>query len=179
VLDPIREVVVMTATVDLSARQGLRQRRMAAAAAFAALVLLVAAALMAATEDIGVQAALAGVPGPRRGRMLGSWILAVLAGLAWLSLAVTVDQMLPRGGGRDLFVVAAASGQAAAWAGVSLGTAAAVPDAHQIPLPVSNAFGRPPIWRARPVRLRWAWPCWGWPPRSGPRRGRCRDGSAG
>jgi hypothetical protein len=140
-VDPIREVVVMTATVDLFARQSLRQRRVAAAAAFAALVLLVAAALVAATEDIHAQAALAGYLDRAEGRMLGSWILAVLAGLAWLSLVVAVRQMLPRGGGRDLFVVAAVSGQAAAWAGVSLGTAAAVPDAHQIPLPVFNAFG--------------------------------------
>lgn len=131
----------MTATVDLSARQGLRQRRVAAVAAFAVLVLLVATALVAATEDIHAQAALAGYLDRVEGRMLGSWILAVLAGLAWLCLAVAVRQMLPRGGGRDLFVVAAVSGQAAAWAGVSLGTAAAVPSAHQIPLPVFNALG--------------------------------------
>jgi hypothetical protein len=140
-MEPIREVVVMTAIVDSPTRRDLRQRRVAAAAAFGALVPLVAAALVAWPEDVHAQAALARYLDRAEGRMLGAWILAVLAGLAWLCLAVAVRRMLPRGGGRDLFVAAAVSGQAAAWAGVSLGTAAAVPDAHQIPLPVFNAFG--------------------------------------
>jgi hypothetical protein len=140
-MDPIREVAVMTATVDLFPRQRLRQRRAAAGAAFGALVLLVAAVLVAAPEDVHTQAALQGYLDRAEGRMLLAWILSVLAGLVWLCLVVALRRMLPRGGGRDLFVVAAISGQAAAWAGVSLGTAAAAPDAHQIPLSVFNALG--------------------------------------
>jgi hypothetical protein len=127
----------MNATVDLFRRQ----RRAAAAAAFGALALLVAAVLVAAPEDVRIQAALQGYLDRAEGRMLLAWILGVLAGLAWLCLVVALRRMLPRGGGRDLFMAAAIAGQAAAWAGVSLGTAAAVPDAHQIPLPVFTAFG--------------------------------------
>lgn len=131
----------MTATVDLFSRQRLRQRRAAAGAAFGALVLLVAAVLVAAPEDVHTQAALQGYLDRAGGRMLLAWILSVLAGLAWLYLAVALRRLLPRGGGRDLFVAAVISGQAAAWAGVSLGAAAAPPDAHQIPLSVFNALG--------------------------------------
>ncbi len=140
-MDPIREVAVMTATVDLFSPQRLRRRWAAAGAAFGALVLLVAAVLVAAPEDVHTQAALRGYLDRAEGRMLLAWILSVLAGLAWLCLAVALRRLLPRGGGRDLFVAAVIAGQAAAWAGVSLGTAAAAPDAHQIPLSVFNALG--------------------------------------
>jgi hypothetical protein len=139
--DSIREVATVTATVDLFARQRLRQRRAAAAATFGVLALLAAAVLVAAPEDVHTQAALPGYLDRAEGRMLLAWILSVLAGLAWLCLVVALRRMLPHGGGRDLFVAAAVSGQAAAWSGVSLGAAAAVPDAHQIPLPVFTAFG--------------------------------------
>lgn len=131
----------MTATVDLFSPQRLRRRWAAAGAAFGALVLLVAAVLVAAPEDVHTQAALRGYLDRAEGRMLLAWILSVLAGLAWLCLAVALRRLLPRGGGRDLFVAAVIAGQAAAWAGVSLGTAAAAPDAHQIPLSVFNALG--------------------------------------
>jgi hypothetical protein len=177
-MDPIREVVIMTATVDLFARQSLQQRRVAAAAAFAALVLLVAAALVAATEDIGTQAALRGYLDRAEGQMPGLWILAVLVGLAVPGGREAPDAALRwrpgsvRGGcgiraGRR--VGRGVAGYCRRCAGCASDSAAGV----------QRVRGRPLTWRARPVRPRWAWPYWGWPPRSGRGRGRCRRGLAG
>jgi hypothetical protein len=131
----------MTTTVALFSRERIRQRRVAAAAAFGALVLLIAAVLVAVPEDVHTQAALQEYTDRAGGRMLLGWMLGVLSGLAWLCLVVGLRRMLPSGGGRDLFVVAAVAGQAMAWAGASLGVAAAAADARQIPLSVFNVLG--------------------------------------
>src|SRR4051794_868528 len=127
-IDPIRKVVEMTTTVGLFPRERIRQRRAAAAAAFGALVLLIAAVLVAVPEDVHTQAALQEYMDRAGGRMLLGWMLGVLSGLVWLCFVVGLRRMLPSGGGRDLFVVAAVAGQAMAWAGASLGTAAAAAD---------------------------------------------------
>ena len=107
----------MNMTMDAPVPELRRTRRICAAAAFASLGSLWAALLVAAPEDVASQAALQGYLDRAGGRMFVAWILVVLSGSAWLCLVVGLRRMLPAGAGRDLFVVAAVSGQAAAWVG--------------------------------------------------------------
>jgi hypothetical protein len=132
----------MNMTMDAPVPELRRTRRICAAAAFASLGSLWAALLVAAPEDVASQAALQGYLDRAGGRMFVAWILVVLSGSAWLCLVVGLRRMLPAGAGRDLFVVAAVSGQAAAWVGASLATAAAGPNARDLPLSVFNAFAQ-------------------------------------
>jgi hypothetical protein len=131
----------MTTTLKPPTVAGRRMRRATGAAALTVLVTLVAAQLVGARTDVGSQASLQVFLDHHGARLFVAWVLTVLGGLAWLGLITGMRRLLPGGGARDLFVAAGVAGQAIGWAGASLGTAAAAPDARDIPLSVYNAFG--------------------------------------
>lgn len=131
----------MTTTLEPPAVATVRMRRVMGAAALMVLVMLVTAQLVGARTDVRSQASLQASLDDNAVRMFIAWVLTVLGGLAWLGLITGMRRMLPGCGARDLFLAAGVAGQAMGWAGASLSTAAAAPDARDIPLSVYHAIG--------------------------------------
>ena len=105
-----------------------------------AVATLVAGVLLDTRTDVHTQNALHSFLDDSGSRLFIAWVFLLVSGLAWLGVVVGLRSLLPRGGATDLFVIGAALGQALVWCGASTDTAAAAPNAHDLPLAVFNAL---------------------------------------
>jgi hypothetical protein len=131
----------LTTTQHAAPKPAPPSRRATGGAGLATLVTYAAAVLVAPKQDLTSRAQLHAFLEDNGRWQAVAWLLMVVSGLAWLVFVVGLRRLLPAGPGRDLFTAAAVAGQAATWAGASLNTAAAPPDARGLSLPVYAAFG--------------------------------------
>jgi hypothetical protein len=131
----------LTTTQDTPPVTASRSGRAAGAAGLATLATYAAAVLIAPKQDLTNRAQLQAFLEDNGRWQALAWLLMLVTGLCWLLFVVGLRRLLPGSPGRDLFAAAAIVGQAATWVGASLNTAAAPPDARDIPLPVYQAFG--------------------------------------
>jgi hypothetical protein len=130
-----------TTTQDTPRETATPSGRAAGAAGLATLATYAAAVLLAPKQDLTTRAQLQAFLEENGRWQALAWLLMLMTGLSWLVFVLGLRQLLPGSHGRDLFTAAAVVGQAATWAGASLNTAAAPPDAGGISLPVYQAFG--------------------------------------
>jgi hypothetical protein len=115
--------------------------RSTGAAGLLALTTLVLGVVLGSRPDITDQSALGSFLETNGTRLFLAWLLITVSGLAWLCFVVGIRGMVPAGGGRDVFTLAAIAAQAATWMGSALDTATAPSGAHDVPLSVYTAFG--------------------------------------
>lgn len=132
---------LFTTTQDTRPEEASPSGRAVGAAGLATLATYAAAVLLAPKQDLTTRAQLHTFLEDNGRWQALVWLLMLVTGLCWLLFVVGLRRLLPGSPGRDLFAAAAIVGQAATWAGASLNTAAAPPDARGISLPVYQAFG--------------------------------------